>query len=58
MPNYFQERKKYTGKTDSEIDAKELADVNALLQYLRHMNDAKIATSAPGEPEEESGGGQ
>ncbi|MEE3199172.1 MAG: hypothetical protein VX254_04000, partial [Planctomycetota bacterium] len=58
MPNYFQERKKYAGKTDSEIDAKELADVNALLQYLRHMNDAKIATSAPAKPEEEAGGGQ
>ena len=58
MPNYFQERKKYTGRTDSEIDAKELADVNALLQYLRHMNDAKIATSAPAKPDEEAGGGQ
>ncbi|MEC9352821.1 MAG: hypothetical protein VYD81_05865 [Planctomycetota bacterium] len=58
MPNYFQERKKYAGKTDSEIDAKELADVNALLQYLRHMNDAKIATSAPAKPDEEAGGGQ
>jgi hypothetical protein len=58
MPNYFQERKKYTGRTDSEIDAKELADVNALLQYLRHMNNAKIATSAPAKPDEEAGGGQ
>ena len=58
MPNYFQERKKYTGNPASEIDAKDLADVNALLQYLRHMNNDKMATAPRGESEEEAGGGQ
>ena len=57
MPNYFQERKKYTGNPASEIDAKDLADVNALLQYLRHMNDNKMATVPREEPQEEAGGG-
>ena len=58
MPNYFGDREKYTGNPASEIDGKDLADVNALLQYLRHMNDDKLATAPREESKEEAGGGK
>ena len=58
MPNYFQNREKFTGNPAIEIDAKDLSDVNALLQYLRHMNDEKMATAPREESQEEAGGGQ